>query len=72
MQLRIQKQERWVNRKFREMGGENGRWKEIKGRNCRKYSIRQVKSKLRQEYHRNINPKTYILKVYWDDMKKLT
>jgi len=72
MQKRIQEQEGWVNRKIQEMGGEHGKWTEIKFRNGRQYSLRQLKSKLRQEYHRKTETNSYILQVDWEKMLKLT
>lgn len=72
MQIRIEKQEKWVNEQYQNMGGYNGKWSNIISLNGNKYSNRQIKSKLRQEYHNKSEPNSYILDSDWEKIKNIT
>lgn len=69
MYLRIEKQEKWVNEQYQIMGGDNGEWRRIHSLNGNIYSIRQIKSKLRQEYHNKLETNSYILDSDWEKIK---
>jgi hypothetical protein len=63
---KVDKQEAYVRRELREMGGTSGPWRNVGGRN--RYNPYQLRGKLRQEYHGK-STNDFIAKKNWDLMR---
>ena len=65
---KIHAQEEWVRGQFESMGGHQGEWRRVRSWTGSSYSSKQVKAKLRQEYHHNVKPREYISQQNWSRM----